>query len=377
MPYSMFMAEPIGFIAGTIAGRLSRKWGVEFAGQMGLPPSLGAGIAVLVSHYLASIIAKGIVNTFMLDGMGLAANVAVTSPASALSHGIFEALLEAFPDLAQELPDVMLEVEQEIQHSELFSQMFGPGTQESLVRPNTFEALFAPDRIDWSDGGLLRKDQFVLNPDGAFGQPDLDMTHRGGRVPSQEILEKQTKGDCGSQMLEKIWQMYHGQFMEQFNNLSEALQQQLRAKEEQGFSGLFPGLDWGSFHEDGSFRFIPARYADVLTYLDVPSGWFQLDRDLILTALDSFRVVGVVVDVSNLPDYSNLTGTHAVTLTGYSKEASGELWYCGIDTNNPTGPTWWKADVLERAVRSAATTYEITPYSQEPKCLVTKLPAKW
>lgn len=97
--HSMPIAEPVGIVVGVIAGRMGANLGKKLAAEWELPTFLGATVGAVISHYLASALTKAVINGAMIDPVGGSANVAVTSPATSLMHGAFEAITELFPDL--------------------------------------------------------------------------------------------------------------------------------------------------------------------------------------------------------------------------------------------------------------------------------------
>jgi len=97
--HSMPVAEPIGVVIGIIAGRVGANFGKKLAIRWALPTFLGAMVGSMISHYIASVLTKAVINGAVIDLVGGTANVAVTSPATSVLHGAFEAITEVLPGL--------------------------------------------------------------------------------------------------------------------------------------------------------------------------------------------------------------------------------------------------------------------------------------
>jgi hypothetical protein len=99
MAWSMAVAEPIGIVVGVACGRLCANYGRQICKSNEVPDWLGGLAGGLIGHYAASVLTKAVFNTIMVDPVGGAANVAVTSPATALLHSIYEGVTSIIPDL--------------------------------------------------------------------------------------------------------------------------------------------------------------------------------------------------------------------------------------------------------------------------------------
>src|SRR5882724_10268164 len=99
MPHSMVLAEPIGLIAGIVAGRVGGRFGRHVAQELGVPTWIGGLVGAAAAHYLSAAVTKAIINATLLDPVGGTANVTVTSPLTSVTHGLFDALTDAIPDL--------------------------------------------------------------------------------------------------------------------------------------------------------------------------------------------------------------------------------------------------------------------------------------
>ncbi len=88
--HSMPVAEPVGAVAGVVGGAIGTWLGRTLARELGAPDFveiLCVTAGATAGHYLASTGTKLAVNVVMLDPLGAAASVGVTSPATALVHG--------------------------------------------------------------------------------------------------------------------------------------------------------------------------------------------------------------------------------------------------------------------------------------------------
>jgi hypothetical protein len=99
MAWSMVVAEPIGIVVGVVCGKLCAQYGRQICKSGDIPGWVGSMAGGLIGHYAASVLTKAVFNTVMVDPVGGAANVAVTSPATALLHSIYEGVTSVVPDL--------------------------------------------------------------------------------------------------------------------------------------------------------------------------------------------------------------------------------------------------------------------------------------
>jgi len=99
MAWSMVVAEPIGIVVGVVCGRLCAQYGRKICQSCDIPDWIGGVAGGLIGHYAASVLSKAVINTIMVDPVGGAANVAITSPSTALMHSIYEGVTSVVPDL--------------------------------------------------------------------------------------------------------------------------------------------------------------------------------------------------------------------------------------------------------------------------------------
>lgn len=98
--YSLIFAEPVGIVVGVACGRWGNRAGRRLALQCRLPERLGAFVGTAAAHYLGACLSKAAFNLLALDPLGGGINVALTSPASSVVHGVVDAVA---PDLVDQV----------------------------------------------------------------------------------------------------------------------------------------------------------------------------------------------------------------------------------------------------------------------------------
>jgi len=176
--HSMPIAEPVGVVVGIIAGRMGASLGKKLAAEWGLPAFLGATAGAVISHYIASALTKAVINGAMIDPVGGGANVAVTSPATSLIHGAFEAIIEVFPDLDfDQFADFF--GEELIQAQPEMNQLLGGAPVDSFPVNSA--------GLDQADAAGLHTGMFSDSRDPRFGkalQPLEQMADGQGNLPT-------------------------------------------------------------------------------------------------------------------------------------------------------------------------------------------------
>lgn len=163
MVWSMPVAEPVGILVGLVCGRIGARYGRDCAKSCEVPEWVGVVLGAVIAHYLAGAAARGVVNTAMVDPVGGAVNLAVTSPTAALLHAIYEGVTSAVPDLDGD-GGLMAFLE------ELFKD---PEVQESLAQIQTGDMATASPATGASPAGTCFDGRPHLPPQPyvPFGDP--------------------------------------------------------------------------------------------------------------------------------------------------------------------------------------------------------------
>jgi len=86
MPYSEIFAEPVGALAGVIAGEIGREIALQYADSLGLSEDQAVFLGTATGHFLSNLAATGITNLAMGDVISATAINPFTSAAGALAH---------------------------------------------------------------------------------------------------------------------------------------------------------------------------------------------------------------------------------------------------------------------------------------------------
>jgi hypothetical protein len=303
--YSMIVAEPIGIAIGILAGRVGAAIGKNIAHQLDVPDWLKWVFPVsgaMLSHYIASATTKAIINAMALDPIGGVANVTVTSPATSILDGIYEALVEIFPDLASEL-DL----------HDILSSVFEQSQPELEII--TYTGDIPTINVGTSD---------ILELDGGMDAASASETVRfsGGYQPIEVIADSQGYlPSCGLETLENMVQSANPLLGNGLSDLALSMGYQLPMPVEQ--------------------------YQYFLSSWGVPSQWVPFDPNtthgMLLTSLSGNNTAALIGDPYYLnPDLYKTPGYfHAVTLRDPWIANGNPIGYIGIDSNLQGQPQYW------------------------------------
>lgn len=330
--HSMPIAEPVGVVVGVIAGRMGANLGKKLAAEWELPTFLGATVGAMISHYIASALTKAVINGAMIDPVGGGANLAVTSPATSLLHGAFEAISELFPGL----------------DFDQFADFFG---EEMIQTQPEIDQLLSGAPVDSFPVDASGAAELAHHSSNAVQHGQLGDIRFTGFEHVEHLADSQQGPTCVSEMAENIMQLDDPSL----SNDASAWIQQITGTQGQ--------------------RMDPGWIVPLLEQRGIPAGWFDFDHGQIASALQSNQAVGIVGHshflTSSFVRYDQYSpDLHCVTLTDVIKDGYGNIThYKGIDSNAQGQEVIWSAQAIEGAVRNAG--------AWANKALITLRPLRW
>jgi len=346
MPHSMVLAEPIGLIAGIVAGRVGGRFGRHVAQELGVPTWIGGLVGAAAAHYLSAAVTKAIINATLLDPVGGTANVTVTSPLTSVTHGLFDALTDAIPDLGGWLGELFNDSSLVDTVGEFLSDAL-PTTpdevRDALAEAGIDPATYSSEQIDALTTNFSHASASHGEPRFAgFGGVDL-INDSQGMSPT-----------CFPESVENIFQLYQGDVSGINNDLVHQVVAHARA------------MGW----TDANGVILNEYHQHVFHSLGIPTELVEFDHQYFQIHLD--RQCPIQQGVDSAYFNNPISGPHSVTLVDLKPDVDGRWWYRVLDSAYPQ-QQWYPADVVESAAQSAKVKWGLGGHNG--RAIVCKLPA--